>query len=70
MRGRLADLRRIAPEVVVAVPFDQVEGSWRGGNGRDQTTQRRFHRKATASPSIMQERERKRANVSTISGKR
>ena len=70
-----ADHKRITPEVVT-VQFDEVEGveedalvsavvpDERSNEGIPLSSQ------ATASPSMMQERERRRASVSTISGKR
>ena len=67
----LAHFQRIAPQVVT-LQFDQVKCV-------DEDTVvvavvaneiERGHAQATASPSIMQERERRHANVSTISGKR
>jgi hypothetical protein len=70
----LADLTRIAPQVI-AIQFDEVEGveeyalvsalvpnEIERGNA--------VSSQATASPSMIQERERRRANVSTINGKR
>src|SRR5262249_56655702 len=60
-----ADLKR----TVIAVQLDQVEGvaRWCRTRSNEATP---LSSQATASPSIMQECERRRANVSTISGKR
>jgi hypothetical protein len=71
----LADLKRIAPQVV-AVQLDEVEGIEEYAPDSSLVTGERSNEatslpsQATASPSMMQERERRRANVSTISGKR
>jgi hypothetical protein len=59
----LADLKRITPQIV-AVQLDEVEGI------EEYALVSPLSSQATASPSMMQERERRRANVSTISGKR
>jgi len=53
----LADLKPITPQVV-AVQFDQVKGVEEYALGSPVVTD-----EATASPSMMQERERRRANV-------
>jgi hypothetical protein len=53
----LADLKRITPQVV-AVQFDQVKGVEEYALVSPVVTD-----EATASPSMMQERERRRANV-------
>jgi hypothetical protein len=62
----LADLKWIAPEIV-AVQFDQVEGVEEYALVSAVVTP--LSSQATASPSMMQERERRRANVLTMSGK-
>src|SRR5262249_25233591 len=69
----LADLKRITPQVV-AVQFDEAEGikkyALASAVVTDEIERGNAVVIATASPSMMQERERRRANVSTISGKR
>jgi len=70
----LAHLKRITPHVV-AIQLDQVESVEEGTVVMAVVANEIERRHAvviasTASPSIMQERERRRANVSTISGKR
>jgi hypothetical protein len=70
----LADLQRIAPEIV-AVLLDEIEGveeyAFVSALVTDEIERgNALSSQATASPSIMQERERRRVNVSTISGKR
>jgi hypothetical protein len=70
----LADLKRITPEVV-AVQLDKVEGVEEYALASALVTDEieRGHAIVIAGdsqPSMMQERERRRANVSTISGKR
>jgi hypothetical protein len=70
----LADLKRITPQVVT-FQFDEVEGVEEYALVSAVVTDKSneampLSSQATASPSIMQERERKRASVSTISGKR
>jgi hypothetical protein len=70
----LADLKGIAPQVV-PVQLDEVEGikkdapvaRWCRTRSNEATP---LSSQATASPSMMQDRERRWANVSTISGKR
>jgi hypothetical protein len=66
----LADLKRIAPQIV-AIQFDEVDmlplARWWRTRSNEATP---LSSQATASPSMMQERERRRPNVSTISGKR
>jgi hypothetical protein len=69
-----ADLKRVAAKVIV-VQFDQVEGVQKGAVVytvvTDQIERRHaFSEQATASPSMMYERARSLAMVSTISGKR
>ena len=70
----LADRKRITPQVV-AVQFDQVEGVQEravimAAVANEIERGNAVSPQATSSPSMMQERERRRANVSTISGKR
>ena len=71
---RLAHLQRITPEVI-AVQLDQVEGVQERAVIMAAVANEieRGHAiiiAGDASPSMMQERERRRANVSAISGKR
>ena len=70
----LAHFQGIMPHVV-AVQFDQIEGVQERAvimaavaNEKNEATP--LSSQATASPSMMHERERRRANVSTIGGKR
>jgi hypothetical protein len=69
----LATLQRIRSEIVT-VQFDQVEGVQENAfvmvpvaNALNNATP--LSSQATASPSMMQERERSRASASTISGR-
>jgi hypothetical protein len=69
----LADIKRITPQVV-AVQLDEVEGveeyALVSAVVTDEIEATPLSSQATASPSMMHERERRRASVSTISGKR
>jgi hypothetical protein len=72
LKPDLAALKRIRSEIV-AVQFDQVEGVQEYAfvtMAVADEIERSDAGQPTASPSMMQDRERRRANVSTISGKR
>jgi hypothetical protein len=70
-KRRLTHRQRIAPQVV-AVELDQVEGVEEHADVAAAVTKVGMlsSPQATASPSMMQERERRRTSASTINGKR